>query len=169
MNKKRNDITPEEEEKIIKMLSLLRVEPAPEADFEGRFLEEFKRRLAVNNVTMPARARLWEHVAQFFENIGVRRLAMAATSLFALVFVVVALMNGQPDGGVPKAVASVNTPIVEQVAPERAKVESVPSAKVVPYNVVASGTYESLLDDDEESEDEEKKEEPQEKSDSNDN
>ncbi len=168
MNKNRNDITPEEEEKIIKMLSMLRVEPAPEADFEGRFLEEFKRRLAVNNVTMPARARLWEHVAQFFENIGVRRLAMAATSLIALVFVVVALMNGQPDG-VPKAVASVNTPVVEQVAPERTKAENVSQVHAVPYNVVASGTYEALTDEDEELEDEKKKEDTQEKSDSTEN
>lgn len=118
MQKKGNDITPEEEEKIVKMLSMLRVEPAPEADFESRFLADFKNRVASDSVTRPARVLLWEHVRQFLDNVGgVRRWAMASTSLAAVAFVAVALMNVQSDG-VPKAVASVNTPVVEQVVPQ---------------------------------------------------
>lgn len=117
MQKKGNDITPEEEEKIVKMLSMLRVEPAPEADFESRFLADFKNRVASDSVTRPARVLLWEHVRQFLDNVGgVRRWAMVSTSLAVVAFVAVALMNVQSDG-VPKAVASVNTPVVEQVAP----------------------------------------------------
>lgn len=153
MIKKGNDITPEEEEEIIKMLSRLRVEPAPEADFESRFLADFKNRMARDSVTRPARTLLWEHVRQFLDNIGgVRRWAMVSTSLAAVAFVAVALMSGQPDG-VPKAVASVNTPVVEQVVPvQPVKSKMATGARVRGYATVASAEYEPLCAEDDEPE-----------------
>lgn len=71
------------------LLSMLKQEPEPEANFEERFLYNFKDRLAQELVRKPARSLLWEHIATF---LGHRR-AMAystASTAGALALAIVA-------------------------------------------------------------------------------
>jgi hypothetical protein len=155
MHKRGNDITPEEEEKIIKLLSSLRVEPAPEADFEGRFLAEFKNRMARDSVIKPARALLWEHIRQFIDNVGgVRRWAMVSTSLVAVLLVAVGLVNIQSEG-VPKAVASVNSSVAEHPVPMLGRKCDYSAA------VVAEITCESLRPEQKDEKEEEQGKQPE--------
>lgn len=71
------------------LLAMLKQEPEPEANFEERFLYNFKERLAQELVRKPARSFLWEHIATF---LGHRR-AMAygtASAAGALALAIVA-------------------------------------------------------------------------------
>lgn len=70
-----------EEPELISLLATLRVEAAPEADFEGRFLCDLRDRIAREAVCRPARTLLWEHITQFLTNlIHRRRLTLGATA-----------------------------------------------------------------------------------------
>lgn len=82
------------------LLSMLKQEPEPEANFEERFLYNFKDRLAQELVRKPARSLLWEHIATF---LGHRR-AMAystASTAGALALAIVA-WPGSSDNNVPE-------------------------------------------------------------------
>lgn len=66
---------------LVALLASLRVEAAPEADFEARFLYDLRERIAREVVCCPARTLLWEHILQFLTNLGRRRrLAFGATA-----------------------------------------------------------------------------------------
>ncbi len=69
------------ESELFELLASLRVEPAPEADFESRFLGDLRERLARESVCCPARRLLWTHILQMFSNVGSRKLACGASSL----------------------------------------------------------------------------------------
>lgn len=59
------------------LLSILKQEPEPEANFEERFLYNFKDKLAQELVRKPARSLLWEHIATF---LGHRRAVAYSTA-----------------------------------------------------------------------------------------
>lgn len=58
------------ETNLKELLSLLKVEQHPEANFEERFLYNYKERLAQESVCKPAHCLLWERLATF---LGTRR------------------------------------------------------------------------------------------------
>lgn len=107
-----------------KLLAPLRIEPTPEADFESRFLEDFHRRLEQEPVRVSPMSQLVERVKSFMADFAGRKWAMAATTVLVMAFVLGALMWPQPD--VPKAVASVGSP-VEQVAAQKNRTVSIPA------------------------------------------
>lgn len=72
--------SPIEYEEIRVLLRTLRIEATPEANFEERFLWDFRERLAREAVCRPARALLWEHVLQAIHNLGGRKLAWSLSS-----------------------------------------------------------------------------------------
>ncbi len=69
------------ETELLTLLSSLKVEATPEADFESRFLYDFHDRVARESVCRPARRLLWEHLLQFASNFGRRGLAYGASTL----------------------------------------------------------------------------------------
>ncbi len=69
------------ESELIGLLASLKVEPAPETDFEGRFLYDLRERLARESVCCSARSLLWAHVRQMLANFGPRKLAYGASTL----------------------------------------------------------------------------------------
>lgn len=71
----------ESEEQLVTLLATLKVERVEEADFEGRFLEEFHERVAREAVCCPARRHLFSHIAQLLDNFGRGRLAFGVSSL----------------------------------------------------------------------------------------
>lgn len=71
----------ESEEQLVALLASLKVEQVEEADFEGRFLEEFHERVAREAVCCPARRHLFSHMAQQLCNFGRGRLAFGASAL----------------------------------------------------------------------------------------
>lgn len=81
-----------DDEELVLLLRALRVEAVPEAQFEERFLYEFRERLAHEMVSRPARVLLWEHILHLLSNIGRRRLLWGASSLGAGVLCLGALM-----------------------------------------------------------------------------
>lgn len=71
----------ESEEQLVTLLATLKVERVEEADFEGRFLEEFHERVAREAVCCPARRHLLSHIVQLLDNFGRGRLAFGASAL----------------------------------------------------------------------------------------
>ncbi len=69
------------ESELVGLLASLKVEPAPETDFEGRFLYDLRERLARESVCCPARRLLWDHILQLFSGFGSRKLAYGASTL----------------------------------------------------------------------------------------
>ncbi len=69
------------ESELIGMLASLKVAPAPETDFEGRFLYDLRERLARESVCCSARRLLWTHIVQMVANFGSRKLAYGASTL----------------------------------------------------------------------------------------
>ena len=108
MKSKNNHPTPEEEEMWSKLLSPLRIEPTPEADFESRFIEDFHRRLKQESARVSLMSRLVERAKNFIADFSCRRWAAAATTVLVTAFVLGSLML--PDADVPKTFASVGTP-----------------------------------------------------------
>lgn len=65
------------------LLREMRLEATPEADFEERFMTDFRERMAREAVCRPARVLLWEHISLIIDNLGRRRLAWGAASVSA--------------------------------------------------------------------------------------
>lgn len=70
-----------EEIRLVALLSSLKEEPTPEANFEERFLYDFHERIARETVCCPAHRRMWEHIQQILANFGLRRIAYGASTL----------------------------------------------------------------------------------------
>ncbi len=81
MDKEKTGTAGISEAELVGLLASLKVDPAPEADFEGRFLLELRDRLARESVCCPARRLLWAHIVQAFANFGPRKLAYGASTL----------------------------------------------------------------------------------------
>jgi hypothetical protein len=76
------------EEELTSLLSGLKIDASPEADFESRFLHDFRERVAADAVTKSARSLLWDHIKMMFSNMGKQKLAFGATSLCACGFAI---------------------------------------------------------------------------------
>lgn len=112
MTKPTHSRIPESEEQLVALLATLRVEPAEELDFEGRFLSEFHDRVAREAVCCPARRHLFAHLLQLLENFGRGRLAFGASAL-GLVSVAVGFAMYPAENaaaGTTAAVAKVDAP-----------------------------------------------------------
>lgn len=85
----------EPETNLRELLSLLKVESQPEANFEERFLYNYKERLAQESVCKPAHSLLWERLTTF---LGTRRsLTYGTTSTAgALALAVIVWPGGDP-------------------------------------------------------------------------
>lgn len=83
MFNKNTKCEPLTEEELTSLLSDLKVDAAPEADFEARFLHDFRERVAADAVTKSARSLLWDHIKMMFSNMGKQKWAFGATSLCA--------------------------------------------------------------------------------------
>ncbi len=81
MSNKKTIGTDLSEDDIVSLLSTLRQEPHPEANFEDRFVHDFRERVARYAVTRPARKVLWEHILLRLTNIGKFKWACGATTL----------------------------------------------------------------------------------------
>ncbi len=81
MSNKKTSGTNLTEDDIINLLVELRMEPHPEANFEDRFVHDFKERVATYAVTRPARKVLWEHILLRLTGIGKMKWACGATTL----------------------------------------------------------------------------------------
>lgn len=81
MSNKETSGTNLSEDDIVKLLATLRMEPHPEANFEDRFVHDFRDRVARYAVTRPARKVLWEHIMLRLTGIGKLKLACGATTL----------------------------------------------------------------------------------------
>lgn len=134
-----------------KLLSPLRIEPTPEADFESRFIEDFHKRLKQEPVRVSLMSRLMNRVSGFMTDFAGRRWAAAATTVLGVAVVVGALMWPQAD--VPKAVASVGTP-VSRVANQKISfdAEHHPLADHVRVRVMASQEIEPIHTEEQENE-----------------
>lgn len=83
MFNKNTKAEPLTEEELTSLLSDLKIDAAPEADFESRFLHDFRERVAADAVTKSARSLLWDHIKMMFSNMGKQKWAFGATSLCA--------------------------------------------------------------------------------------
>lgn len=81
MSKKETTGTNLSEDDIVNLLATLRVEPHPEANFEDRFVHDFRDRVARYAVTRPARKVLWEHILLRLTGMGKLKWACGATTL----------------------------------------------------------------------------------------
>lgn len=152
-----------------KLLSPLRIEPTPEADFESRFIEDFHRRLKQESARVSLMSRLVERAKIFIADFSCRRWAAAAATVLVTAFVLGSLML--PDADVPKTFASVGTPGEQVVEPQKpSAVDIVPSALsnrdgvmasklIVPIHEVAEMDEETSAEGREVEKKEEKKEE----------
>ncbi len=90
---------------LLALLSSLKVEATPEADFESRFLYDFHERIARESVCRPARRLLWEHLLQYLSNFGRRRLAYGASTL-GVGALAIGFFTWPDEAGTPAAVAA---------------------------------------------------------------
>ncbi len=106
------------ETELVGLLAAMKVEPAPEADFETRFLHDLRERLACESVCCPARRLFWEHVLQLFLNFGPRKLAYGASTLGlgALALGFFALPNEEEVSGAAVAAKSTLTRLERSLA-----------------------------------------------------
>ncbi len=73
----------------MELLRTLRIDATPEACFEERFLQDFRRRVEREFVCRPMRSLIWEHVSTLMVHPGTRRMAYGAS-----IFVMGALCMG---------------------------------------------------------------------------
>ncbi len=65
---------------LVCLLRTLRVESTPEAQFEERFIYNFRERVEREAVCRSARSIFWEHLRMFLENVGIRHIALGAST-----------------------------------------------------------------------------------------
>lgn len=81
MNNKKSGNTRITEADLIDLLASLKQEPSREANFEDRFIHDFRERVAQYAVTRPARRVLWEHILCRLANVRKRSWVCSATTL----------------------------------------------------------------------------------------
>ncbi len=101
------------ETELLALLSGLKLEATPEADFESRFLYDFHERVARESVCRPARRLLWEHLLQCVANFGRRRLAYGASTL-GIGALAVGFFTWPGESGSPAMAAHVAAPGLER-------------------------------------------------------
>lgn len=69
------------EAQLLSLLASLKAEETPEANFEERFLYDFRNRVVLDTVCSPAHLRAWEHILQYLTNFGKKRLLFGASTL----------------------------------------------------------------------------------------
>lgn len=80
MDRKLTDTEAAADAKLAELLSSLRMDPAPEADFESRFLHDLRDRMMSESVCRPARYVFFEHLMQKFENLFGHRWIIGTSS-----------------------------------------------------------------------------------------
>ncbi len=70
----------DETQELAALLRVLRVEATPEAYFEERFLQDFRRRVEREVACRPMRSLIWEHIAMLMNNLGMRKVAFGASA-----------------------------------------------------------------------------------------
>ena len=81
MNNKKSGSTRISEADLMDLLASLKQEPSREANFEDRFIHDFRERVAQYAVTRPARRMLWEHILCRLANVRKRCWVCSATTL----------------------------------------------------------------------------------------
>ncbi len=109
MDKEKTGAAGISEAELVAFLATMKVEPAPEADFEGRFLHDLRERLARESVCCPARRLLWDHLVQLFAGFGPRKLAYGASTLG--LGILAAGFFAMPDETAPAGVVAVKKPL----------------------------------------------------------
>ncbi len=94
------------ETELLTLLSSLKVEATPEADFESRFLYDFHERVARESVCRPARRLLWDHLLQCFSCFGRRRRLAYGASTLGVGALAVGFFSWPTETGTPAAVAA---------------------------------------------------------------
>ena len=140
-----------------KLLSPLRIEPTPEADFESRFIEDFHRRLKQEPARVSLTAQLMERVKYFMTDFAGRRWATAATTALVVAFVVGGLM--WPESDMPKAVASVGSPVEQVVEQQKRTVADIAPSVLVNRDSVMASKMIAPIHEVSDSEEEQKKKE----------
>lgn len=116
MAKKETDVDGITEERLVELLVLLREEPVAEADYEERFVQNLRDRIARDAVCCPARTLLWEHIKQRISNISLRKWVWGTGICCGVGVLGVSLLVPQPKGA-PLAVASVKSPVASVAIP----------------------------------------------------
>ena len=70
----------DETQELTALLRVLRVEATPEAYFEERFLQDFRRRVEREMVCRPMHSLVWEHISMLMDHFGMRRVALSASA-----------------------------------------------------------------------------------------
>lgn len=65
---------------LVCLLRTLRAESTPEAQFEERFIYNFRERVEREAVCRSARSVFWEHLRMFLENVGIGRIALGVST-----------------------------------------------------------------------------------------
>lgn len=110
MVNKETKIEREQENRLVELLSTLKQDATPEADFESRFLADFRERVVRTAACRSARNLFWEHLKMFFSNAGPSRCAWGAAVGCVALFVAFFWMPEQETA--PLAVASMKSPVV---------------------------------------------------------
>ncbi len=100
MKKELQELTHEDEEKLVKALASLRVELTPEADFESRFLADFHNRLAESEVTSKAKLPFFVRVKAAITSPYGRSWVMGACAAVVVGFLVGGLLMVPEEGNV---------------------------------------------------------------------
>lgn len=115
MAKKETDVDGITEARLVELLVLLRAEPVAEADYEERFVQNLRDRIARDAVCRPARTLLWEHIKQRISNISLHKWVWGTGICCGVGVLGISLLIPQPEGA-PLAVASVKAPVAAPAA-----------------------------------------------------
>ncbi len=105
----------DEQQELRILLRSLLVEATPEACFEERFLYDFRERVVRETVCRSTRSLLWEQVVMFMDRVGIRRIALGA-STFSLGALCAGVWIWQQGGSSSPAIASVAPCALEESA-----------------------------------------------------
>ena len=81
MSDEKTNTTELNEDDLVGLLAGLKREPHPEANFEDRFVHDFRECVARYAATRPARKVLWDHIMLRLTSIGKVKYACGATTL----------------------------------------------------------------------------------------
>ncbi len=105
----------DERRELLILLRSLRIETTPEACFEERFLYDFRERVIRETACRSMRSLLWEQLVMLMERLGIRRLALGA-STFSLGALCAGIWIWQQNGLSSPVLASASSCALEESA-----------------------------------------------------